>query len=56
MREILERQLLIRSRASATFSTIEKGLADRKKTFRGEHVVRGPFVVQGYYRRMSAKD
>ena len=56
MREIPERQLLIRSRACATFSTIEKSLAGRKKSFRGAHVVRGPFVVQGYYRRVSAKD
>jgi len=37
--EVLE-QLLIRGRAFATFSTIEKALADRKKSFRGPYVVR----------------
>ena len=47
--EILERQLLLRAQAFATFSTIEKTLADLKKPFRG------PFVVQGCF-RMSAKD
>ena len=39
MEEILEQQLLIRGRAFATFSTIEKPLAGLKKAFRG------PFVV-----------
>jgi len=34
MAEILERQLLIRGRAFATFSTIEKALADRKISYR----------------------
>jgi len=37
--EILERQLLIGGRAFATFLTIEKALADRKKSFRGPYVV-----------------
>jgi len=37
--EILERQLLIRRRAFATFRTIEKALAGGKKSFRGSHVV-----------------
>ena len=31
--QILERQLLLRGRAFATFSTIEKGLAGLKKVF-----------------------
>jgi len=34
MEEILERQLVIRGRDFATFSTIEKPLAGLKKTFR----------------------
>jgi len=34
MEEILERQLLVRGRAFATFSTIEKALAGRKISFR----------------------
>jgi len=34
MEEIIERQLLIRGRAYAAFSTIEKALAGRKKSFR----------------------
>jgi len=38
MEGILERQLLIRCRAFATFSTIEEALAGRKKSF--------PYVVQ----------
>ena len=48
MEEILERQLLIRGRAFATFSIIEKVLAGRKKSFLGRHADRllcGP--VQG---------
>jgi len=49
MDEILERQLLLRGRAFATFSTIEKPFAGLKKTFRG------PFIVQGCF-SMSAKD
>jgi len=40
MEEILEQQLLIRGRAFATFSTIEKALADRKKTFAGPMLCR----------------
>jgi len=56
MGEILERQLVIRGRAFATFSTIEKALVGRKKSFRGTHLARGSFVVQGCCRRMSAKD
>jgi len=34
MEEILERQLLIRGRAFATFATINKALAGREKSFR----------------------
>jgi len=45
MEEILSRQF-IRGRAFATFSAIEKALAGRKKSFRGPHVARGPYVVQ----------
>jgi len=33
MEEVLERQLLIRSHAFVTFSTIEKAPAGRKKSF-----------------------
>jgi len=40
MDKILERQILIRDRAFATFSTSEKALAGRKKTFRRPHVAR----------------
>jgi len=40
MDEILERQLRIRGGTFATFSTIEKALAGRKKSFRGLHVTR----------------
>jgi len=50
MEEILEQQLLIRVSVFATFSTIEKALAGRKKSFRGS------CVVQACCRRMSAKD
>jgi len=39
MEEILKRQLLIRGRAFATFSSTEKALAGRKKSFRGMYVV-----------------
>ena len=39
MEEILEQQLLIRGRAFATFSTVEKALAGRKKSFRRPCVV-----------------
>ena len=39
MEEILEQQLLIRGRVFATFSTIEKALAGRKKSFRRPYVV-----------------
>jgi len=39
MEEFLERQLLIRGHAFVTFSTIEKALAGRKKSFRGSHAV-----------------
>jgi len=39
MEEFLERQLLIRVRAFATFSTIEKALAGRMKSFCGSYVV-----------------
>jgi len=46
MEEILERQLLIQSRAFATFSTTEKALAGRKKGFRGPHAARVLYVVQ----------
>jgi len=49
MEEILERQLVIQGRAFATFTTIEKALAGRKKSFHG------PYVVQACYRRMNAK-
>jgi len=37
MEEIIERQSLIRGRAFAAFSTIEKALAGRKKSFSGPH-------------------
>jgi len=50
MEEILERQLFVRGRAFATFSTIEKALAGRKNSFRGPHAGRGPYVVQACYR------
>jgi len=39
MEEILELQLLIRDRAFAIFSTIEKALACHKKSLGGPHVV-----------------
>jgi len=39
MEEILEQQVLIRGRAFATFSTIEKARAGRKKSFRQQQVV-----------------
>jgi len=39
MEEILERQSLVRGRDFATFSTIEKALAGRNKSFRGSYVV-----------------
>jgi len=39
MEEILKQQLLIRVRAFATFSTIEKALAGRKKSFRRPYIV-----------------
>ena len=39
MEEILEQQLLIRGRVFATFSTIEKALAGREKSFRRPYVV-----------------
>jgi len=55
MEEILKGQLLIRSRAFATFSTIEKALAGRKKSFRAVRAVCCA-AVQACYRRMSAKD
>jgi len=42
MEEILEQQLFIRGRAFATFSTVEKALADCKKSFRG------PCIVQAW--------
>jgi len=35
MEEILEQQLLFRGRVFAMFSTIQKALACRKKSFRG---------------------
>jgi len=40
MEEILERQLLIRDRAFATFSTFEKAVAGRKKSFRSRMLCR----------------
>jgi len=39
MEEIQEQQLLVRGRAFATFSTIEKALTGRKKNFRSLYVV-----------------
>ena len=39
MDEILEQQLLIRGRAFATFSTIEKALVAHKESFRRPYVV-----------------
>jgi len=53
MKEILERQLLFRGRASATFSTIEKALVGRKESFGRLHASHGPYVVKACYRRMS---
>jgi len=44
--EITERQLLIRGRAFAASSTIDKALAGYKKSFRGPHAACGPYVVQ----------
>jgi len=38
MDEILERQLITQGRVFATFSTIEKALAGRKKRFQGPYV------------------
>jgi len=46
--EIAERQLLIRGRAFAAYSTIDKALAVYKKSFRGPHAARGPYVVQAW--------
>jgi len=46
MEEILERQLLIRGRAFATFSKIEKALAGRKIGFSGPHAVPGPLLCR----------
>jgi len=43
MEEILERQLLTRGQAFATFSATEKARADRKKSFRGSYVVQAGF-------------
>jgi len=45
--EIVKRQLLSRERELATFSTIEKALARRKKSFRGRNAAHWPYVVQG---------
>jgi len=50
MEEILELRLLIRDRAFAIFSTIEKVLACRKKSLGGPHAARGPYVVQACYK------
>jgi len=44
MKEILERQLLIR--AFATYSTIEKALAGRKESFRGPHAARAGLTIR----------
>jgi len=55
MKGIVERQLLFRGRASATFSTIEKALVGRKKSFGGLHGSHGPYIVKACYRRMSTK-
>jgi len=46
MEEILEWQLHIRGWAFATFVTIEKVLACRKKSFRRLHVAYGLYVAQ----------
>jgi len=46
MEEILEQKLLIRGRVFATFSTIEKALAGRKKSFRQPRVLRRPVVIE----------
>jgi len=46
MEEILELQLLIRGRAFAAFSTIEKPLAGHKKN------LSGPYVVQAWFSAM----
>jgi len=43
MEEILERQLLTRGRAFATFSAIEKAQAGRKKSFHGPYIVQADF-------------
>ena len=56
MEKILERQLLIRGRAFATFSTIAKALAGRKKSFRGPHAARGPYVLQACYSKIKTED
>jgi len=39
-----------RNRAFATFSVIEKALAGHKKSSRGPHVTRGPYVLQACYK------
>jgi len=51
MDEILERQLIVRGRAFATFLTIENALAGRKKNFRGPLGAGRPYAVQGCSRR-----
>jgi len=56
MEEILERQLLTRGRAFATFSTIEKALGGRKQSFRGPHAAGGPCVVQACCKGSSAME
>jgi len=47
MDKFCKRQLLIRGQAFATFSTIEKALVGRKKSFGGSH---GLYVVQAWFR------
>jgi len=46
IKEISERQLLIRSRDSATFYATDKALVGCKKSIRWQHAARGPYVVQ----------
>jgi len=50
MEEVLERQLLIRDHAFATFSTIERAVAGRKKSFRGTYVVPSLLKASNFFK------
>jgi len=53
--EIMEQHLLIRGRDFAAFSTIEKPLAGRKKTFRGPNAARWSYGVQACTKPLTKK-